>query len=221
LAELLAFALDECLDKMALELGVTIVGNTQVDTLDGKTIIMLPVAIGSGDVSKRYDIIFNDNLNSMYGFLTTPHPTIPNAHIVRRTGNEQQLTIGYTPKTYSILSEVYKSSKQFPFKTISFSSRDIPVEPLKRYNNADNENNASAPIITDLLLQVDNIAEFYDALVYQPQSYGRKIMLNTNNISNKTDIVPFLETDDGLQAPLYVPPHGSCGILIQFTGSPN
>jgi hypothetical protein len=221
LAELVAIALDSCLDRMSADLGVTVVGNTQVDTLDGKTILMLPIALGTGDVSNRFDIIINQELASMYGFRTTPHPSISNAHIIRRTGNEQVLTVGYTPqKAYVAIPEMYQSSKQFPYKSIIFTSNSLSIEPLKRYNNADIDlNNASANVVTDLLLTVDDISNFYDTLVYQPQSYGRKIMMNSVNITNKLEITPLLESDDSLQSPIYIAPQGSCSILLQFRGT--
>lgn len=221
LSELLAHALDSCLDRMTDDMGITMTSNTEVDTLDGRPVILLPEIIGTGDNSKKFDIIINQELKSLFGFVTTPHPTISNAFIVRRHGNEQKITIGYESKPYIVIPTQFKSSKQFPFKTIVFRASDFPIEPLKRFNNVADENNANTMVVTDLLLQVDDVNDFYDTLVYQPESYDRKIMVDSANVKNRITIKPFLESADSLQSPIYIPPEGTCSILLQFTGTSN
>lgn len=217
LSELLAIALDRSIDEYCDDLGITVDGNTQVDTIDDKLVILLPKALYNYSNSKRFDIIINQELKSLYGFNTVPHPSFKNAHVIKRNGNEQLVRIGYNDYEYYVIPCLYNSSKMFPYKNLTFTTPNFAVEPMMRNNNAIDENNDKITIITDFLLSVDKINNFYDTLVYQPESYDRKIMVDASSVTNEIKIVCMLESPDGLKSSLLIPPQGSCSILLQFS----
>lgn len=221
-ANLLANALDLLIDQMVSACGITgIIGNTEIETINDKFTILLPVGLNTGNNLSRFDIIFNQELANQYGFRYTNHPNIDYAYVLKRTGDENTIVVGLANTTYSSIIETYRPTNSFPFKTIILNSTNLPVEQMMRYNNITNQHDGTDRVITDYTLEVDTIASFYDTILYQPQNYDRWIDLNSANLSKKITIGFTLESADKLHCPLYIPPEGSVGILLAFKSVSN
>lgn len=178
--------------------------------LNNKLIITFP----QNALDFDFRIIINEELKNIIGFHAVPHETLQNAYtIVIKKGVIQR----YNDGLKWVVGEIYRPSLMFPYKSILFTSNDLQIRPMKRYNNKIYDGRQRAQIITDLLLVVENGDEFYDVMSFAPQRHNRHVNIdNSDNIKN-INIEVLLETADGMQTPLKLEPYNSCGILLKIT----
>jgi hypothetical protein len=183
--------------------------NVTCEVISGKLAIVFPQNAFDMD----FRIIISQSLHNIVGFHSVPHETLPQAFVIVIKKDVMQR---YTDGSRWIITELFRPSLMFPFKTILFTSTDFKCRPVKRFNNSKKLETDSAPILTDLLLTVDDANAFYDTMTYAPQSYNRIINIdNTTHISDIT-IRVLLETSNGFQVPLYLNPLSTCGMLLKI-----
>jgi hypothetical protein len=161
----------------------------------------------------EWRIILNEHLNNILGLSTVPHETIPNAHVL--VVKTETLNY-YTDNSRWFLPEYYRPTQMFPFRNICFTSQNLPIKPMMKFNNVKKENDGQANVITDLLIYPQFEDEFYDILEYTPISYDRKLNIDTSKPIKDISIVPILETTDGYCVPLKLATLSSASIMIKF-----
>lgn len=175
---------------------------------NNKLIILLP----SNALNFKFRIIINQELNNIMGFHTVPHETIPNAYvIVIKSGIIQK----YIDGERWVISETFRPSQMFPYKTLLFTSNDIHVRPMKRFNNNVQEETQRNMVITDFLLTVESV-DFYDVMVHTPEKYDRIINVDNSRDIKNISIRVLLETADGYQVPLILAPLHTTGIVLKI-----
>ena len=158
-----------------------------------------------------FRLIINQELNSILGFHTVPHETIEGAYVFVIKKGVIQKSNG----KWSIV-ELFRPSQMFPFKSIVFTSNDLKTRPIKRFNSNHNEAKQRNSIITDLLLTVDDIPNFYDTMVHTPETQDRQINIDNGYQIKNVTIEVMLETSDGYQVPLKLDVLQSCGLLLKI-----
>lgn len=215
LLQLVANALSVCFTKMAEDLGITFTGHVQFDTYDKVITLLIPKEFYQNDVDKRFTIIVNYEFNQLFGFVYSRNPSNEMSYFLQHDAIDE-VTLGLDAIPYMKIMTTRKITSFFPYKKIVFKSLSVGVRALKKNNSAQPLENASENILTDLLLAVNDITEFYDLIVYQPVTLVRGIDILTANFRKDTEIQVFLESADGYQSPLLVGPEGACELFFQI-----
>lgn len=197
----------------------------EIEEVDTKLGMLIPWEVFG---NPKWRIVINGKMKRYFGFHTVPHERWEDAHVlVFDLGTIPKTALGYgsggNAIQYGVIMEQFRSSAMFPFRSIVFKAIDFPINNLKRYTNSlfsttnqQDTENMNELIVTDLLLNVQDLNNFYDRLTYTPQAYDRKISMLANDFSN-IRIKVILETIDGVHVPLTCPHNGSATIMLQFT----
>ena len=194
-------------------------GEIELSVVDKRACLFIPWALCQNSLFQQCRIILNTDLDNMFGFRTIPHETNKNWRIlVIQYEILQPIMMGVNNLKYATIMEGYVSSDVFPFSRIGFSSTSLQTKKmLVHNNNIIGANNSSIPVITDLLLDVTDLDQFYNTLSYIPDAYSRKIKLLNTNFQNIVRIKLYLQTSDGYYVPINIRPRGKASILIQFS----
>ena len=194
-------------------------GEIELSVVDGKSCIFIPWALCQNTFFQQCRIIINDDIKNLFGFRTVPHETRKGWNIlVIQYELLQPVSMGINNYKYATILEQYVSEELFPFSHIGFSSTTMKTRQMKSHNNNNLlTQNATIPTITDLLLDVSDLNNFYNSLIYVPDNYSRKIKLENAGDMSKVKLNVYLETSDGYYCPVLVRPRGKASILIQFS----
>jgi hypothetical protein len=214
--QLVANALSVCFYKMSIDLNIPYIGDVQLDTYDNIITLFIPSGFYASDYSKRFNIIVNNEFKQLFGFDFINNPSNTLSYILPHLSSDE-IRIGIQDVLYRRILTTHKITSFFPYKLIIFKSGDFGVLSLKKNNSNDTNNNAEDDILTDLVLNVEDVSQFYDLTVYQPSNpIIRAVDLNPDNFRRITKIYVYLESADGYQSQLYISPESSCELFLEI-----
>jgi hypothetical protein len=160
-----------------------------------------------------FRIIINQSLKNIIGFHSVPHEYLPNSYVIVI---KKDILQNYGSSTQWVITELYRPTEMFPYKSLLFTCSELQTAGMHRYNNHVNLPNQKNDIITDLTLFPQYEENWYDTISYTPQSYNRPVNIYTTNDVNKLTINTLLETSDGYQSALKINPLHTSAMMLKF-----